>query len=85
MSDTMQPHPLRNFRKSNPISIAALAEKAGVSAASISRIETGLQQPSPELSRALESLTGVPKWKLRPDLWDEFESGASGAQTQRIG
>jgi hypothetical protein len=75
MSDTMQPHPLRNFRKSNPISMAA----------SISRIETGLQQPSPELSRALESLTGVPKWKLRPDLWDEFESGASGAQTQRIG
>jgi transcriptional regulator with XRE-family HTH domain len=67
----MLTHPLRAYRVRAGISMEALAWRVQVSKASISRIETGLQSPSPELARALEAETGVPKWQLRPDIWDK--------------
>ncbi|WP_373874683.1 helix-turn-helix transcriptional regulator [Methylobacterium iners] len=70
----MTTHPLREYREAESLSLDAIAALVGRSKASISRIETGDQQPSPELARAIRDVTGIPLWKLRPDLWDAPET-----------
>jgi transcriptional regulator with XRE-family HTH domain len=42
----MANHPLRRFRENNALTLEALAELAGISAPSLSRIETWQQTPS---------------------------------------
>lgn len=70
-------HPLTEYRESQEpkLTLEGLGTLVGVTKASLSRIEAGLQMPSPDLARALETETGVPRWKLRPDLWEEPLSG----------
>lgn len=52
---------LRTLRERQGLSMRQLAEKSGVSAAEISRIESGFRQkPSPDLLRALAPALGVP-------------------------
>jgi len=58
------------YRENLGVSVRECAKRLGVSAPSVSRIERGLQQPSPDLSRLIEEATGVPRWQLRPDIWD---------------
>ncbi|MDR3488748.1 MAG: helix-turn-helix transcriptional regulator [Bradyrhizobium sp.] len=52
-------HPLRHYRKTNNISLKEMAELVGTSEQSISRIETGKQEPSVsmiiDLSRATKN------------------------------
>jgi transcriptional regulator with XRE-family HTH domain len=49
-------HPLRLWRKSNGVTLIELAEIAETTPSSISRIETGKQQPSmPLLARLLKA------------------------------
>ena len=47
------------------------SERVGLSIVQVSRIERGLRPVTPEMAVAIEQATecGVPRWKLRPDLW----------------
>ena len=63
-------HPLRKYRQRHSLTLDAVASVVGVSAMTISRIETGRAQPSPDLARRLASLTGIAKSRFRPDLWE---------------
>lgn len=54
----MKIHPLRNYRQEAGISLSALAEQCGTSAATISRIERGAQWPESELLQKLIDATG---------------------------
>ncbi len=51
-------HPLRRYRKDTETTLDALAEKIGATAATLSRIETGKQDPSLDLVRRLIEATG---------------------------
>lgn len=50
---------LKEWRKQNRKSLAALAKDTGTTAANLWRIERG-QQPSVELAKRLEVATGIP-------------------------
>jgi transcriptional regulator with XRE-family HTH domain len=65
-------HPLTAYRERQQprLTLEELGARVGVSKPTIWRIEAGQQQPSPDLARALERETGIPRHKLRPDLWD---------------
>lgn len=54
-----QRHPVRAYREKAGLSLKALAAVIGVSAATISRIETGLQQPSLPLVQKFVDLTDL--------------------------
>lgn len=66
----MTVHPLTRYREANGLTLEALGACVGVSKPSIWRIEAGEQQPSPDLARRIERMTGIPRHELRPDLWD---------------
>ncbi|WP_428833371.1 helix-turn-helix transcriptional regulator [Methylorubrum rhodesianum] len=72
-------HPLRQYREDNGLTAETLASSLGCSKATISRIETGDQQPSPDLAKAIRDATGVPLWSLRPDIWDAPSEPRSAA------
>ena len=59
---------LRDFRERNDLSLAALGKLLGVSAAAISRWETGSRRIDDGLVPKVEKITGIPARKLRPDL-----------------
>jgi transcriptional regulator with XRE-family HTH domain len=59
---------LRDFRERNDLSLAALGKLLGVSAAAISRWETGQRRIDDGLVSRVEKVTGIPARKLRPDL-----------------
>lgn len=61
-------HPLATYRKDHGLKLAEAAEKFEISKASLSRIENGLQQPSPRRAKLLSEATGIPMKVLRPDL-----------------
>ncbi len=61
-------HPVRRYRQEKELSLEQLADSVGATAASISRIETGLQNPGLDLLRRLVEVTGINPAMLRPDL-----------------
>jgi|SRR5215207_1992357 len=63
-------HPLREYRKRRDLTLAALASAVGSTRSQLSKIETGISRPSPDLARRLSDVTGLAKWRLRPDLWE---------------
>jgi len=67
---TIPLHPVRAYRMNAkpPLKLAALARRIGTTKANLSRIESGKQQPSPELCRKLIAATGISADRLRPDL-----------------
>lgn len=73
----MKAHPLREYRDQSGLTLEEMGKRIGVTKASVSRIEAGIQHPSPDLARTIETVTGIPKWQLRPDLWDR-PSGSRG-------
>lgn len=75
----MTEHPLRRYRTAKDISLETLAKRVGSTKASLSRIETRLQMPSPALARVLQKVTGIPLWELRPDIWEKPKKGDAGA------
>jgi len=52
------------------LSLEAAGKKVGISAVHWRRLEIDEQAPSPKLARLIESVTGIPKHELRPDLWE---------------
>jgi DNA-binding transcriptional regulator YdaS (Cro superfamily) len=64
---------LRNWRKSLPDghrSQSAVGKMLGVSAAEVSRWESGRRQVPAERVIEFEKITGIPRHKLRPDVFD---------------
>lgn len=59
---------LRDFRSRQNLSLAAMAKLLGVSAAAVSRWETGTRRIDDSLVSKVEKVTGIPARKLRPDL-----------------
>jgi transcriptional regulator with XRE-family HTH domain len=62
-------HPLRLYRQQTGIKLRELAKAVDRSMASVSRVETGVQKPSPEFAKAISLYTRIPLWQLRPDIW----------------
>lgn len=66
-------HPLRVLRAAKDISLEDLAEISGLSKASLSRIETGLQQPSFDMIKKLVAVSAdLSDTPLTPDDFVNF-------------
>ena len=50
---------------------SSLAAAMGVPASTVTRWLRGERKPSPEMAIKIERLTGIPRSKLRPDLFEE--------------
>ncbi len=61
-------HPLRRYRQEKGLTLEQLAERVRVSEATLSRIETRLQNPGLDILRRLVDATGIDPSELRPDL-----------------
>lgn len=64
----MHSHPLTAYRKANDVSLGALAARLGVDKATVWRWERS-RVPAEKLLK-VEQITGVPREKLRPDLYE---------------
>jgi transcriptional regulator with XRE-family HTH domain len=73
---------IRAFRLSHSprLSVEDLGNQVGRSKATISKIENGLQLPSPKVAKALSEITGIPAKELRPDLAEIMEINAEAAE-----
>lgn len=69
-------HPIALYRSALDQTQEALAKLLGTTPATISRIESGLRQPSVALTLKIEQVTGIPRAKLRPDVYPEIASAA---------
>lgn len=66
-------HPLRVLRAAKDIKLEDLAEISGISKASLSRIETGLQQPSFDMIKKLVAVSAdLSDTPLTPDDFVNF-------------
>ena len=65
-------NPITEFRlrADPPLTMEAAAALFGVSVATVSRWESGLRNPEPQTAIDLEREHGIPRWRLRPDLWE---------------
>lgn len=70
-ADSAPAHPLLIWRRDRRMSLATLAAKAGITAASASRIEHRLQVPSPALIRKLARVTGIAAAAFLPAADDD--------------
>lgn len=67
-------HPLLAYREGNNLSLDALAAQLKVNKSTVLRWETGeVPLPIARLS-IVEKLTGIPREKLRPDIFDPVQS-----------
>lgn len=55
---------LKEWRRKHKKTLAAVAEAAGTSDATISRVEQGKQRPTPDLAKRLSKVTGIPAAKF---------------------
>ena len=62
----MKPHPLQKYRQINGMTQSVLAQAVGLSTASISRIEKGVQGVTVQLAEKFEKVTRglVSRWEL---------------------
>lgn len=63
-------HPLRRWRKRQCITLRDVAKMIGLSAAALSRYETGSRKPPAKHIPALVRVTGIPAREFRPDIWE---------------
>lgn len=61
-------HPIRQFRVEKSLTLEAFAALVGVKKSAVSKWEHGLG-PSLDLARHIEKQVGIPKERLRPDIW----------------
>lgn len=64
-------HPLRHYRKATDRTLEEAAKLLGITAATLSRWETGKRCPAPERVADISKVTGIPPHKLRPDIYQE--------------
>lgn len=57
------------YRRSAGMTQLELAKLLGISLSYMSLLEAGKRPPGPKLARTIETLLGIPKSRLRPDLW----------------
>jgi len=64
-------NPIKEFREAEQLTQEQMGELAGVKKSAVSKWEDGVA-PSAESAKRIEEATGgrLPKWKLRPDLWE---------------
>jgi len=65
-------HPMRKWRMSLPPelrSLGAAGRLLGVSGSQIHRYENKARRVPPEKVIVYESITGIPRWVLRPDIY----------------
>jgi len=65
-------HPLCKYRSDNGLTLKDIAARVGVEHASISRIESGQQNPSMDLAARIAKATGIHIADLRPDIYRIF-------------
>lgn len=65
-------HALCRYRNENGLTLKDIATLVGVEHATLSRIESGLNNPSPELAKRITKVTGIHFADLRPDLYRIF-------------
>jgi plasmid maintenance system antidote protein VapI len=70
-------HPLRQFRTVNGLRPRDLADKLGISAVQVWRLEKRKRDITPEMALKIEQTLGIPRWQSRPDLWPAPEQGAA--------
>ena len=75
-------NPIRQYRKKFDLTMARMAEKVGMSEASISRLESGKQAMTIGLAEVLEEKTGVPApfWAFPEKVEYEIERGEEDGQ-----
>lgn len=64
-------HPIKKFRKERGLTLDDFGAIVGAQKAAVSKWERG-EGPSPAMAVVIEDRTdgAIPRWKLRPDLWD---------------
>lgn len=65
----MRDHPLKAWRQDGRLSQEEAASKLGITRWTVNAIETGRRQPSFPLVAKIETLTGIPRHELRPDVF----------------
>lgn len=65
----MRNHPLRQYREKEGLTQEQLAEKLGISRQMVGLIESGDRRVPAECVADWESKTGIPRPKLRPDIF----------------
>jgi transcriptional regulator with XRE-family HTH domain len=58
------------YRQALSLSRAELARRIKTSRANVTRWENGTRKPSPDKLKDIEAVTGIPRQKLRPDLFE---------------
>lgn len=64
---------LREWRKSQGMTLAAAGALIDVSAVTWLRYETGDRKPAPQKIGQLSAMTGIPREYLRPDIFAEVQ------------
>ena len=62
---------LAQYREALSLSRADLARKLNTSRANITRWENETRRPSPEKAREIELVTGIPRAKIRADIFGD--------------
>lgn len=62
-------HPIKQYREAHGLTQLELAELLGVSRPLIGHIENGEKVVKAEVAPVWESILGIPRHELRPDLW----------------
>ena len=65
----MEKHPLLTWRTSEGLSQEQVGERLSVTRWTINSVETGRRQPSTDLAKRIEALTGISRHDLRPDIF----------------
>ena len=75
MDEARIDHPIRQYRDAKGLSLEAFGALVDVEKAAVCKWEGGTA-PSPIKAVKIEEATNgaIPKWKLRPDLWDPSDS-----------
>jgi transcriptional regulator with XRE-family HTH domain len=60
---------IEQYRNDNGLTQEAFADLVGKTKATVSRWESGVRAPSPETVLEIEAALGIPRQKLRPDLY----------------
>lgn len=61
---------LSTYIRDNNLTQAALAHKLGIAPAFLSQIISGARRPGFALAKRIETVTGIPRHVLRPDVYE---------------